>query len=157
MESLYQWVETFVKEYGYISLFFISFSESIIQPIPPDPFIAGATAFGLNPLICAFVSTLGSVLGGLTAHFLGSLFGERFAIKILGSKTFLKGEVFFKKYGIWALIIGGLTPIPFKAVCWLAGIFSMHRLYFLVGSFVGRFPRFIFVAMGTEGLKSLMG
>ncbi|HIQ48542.1 MAG TPA: DedA family protein, partial [Aquifex aeolicus] len=53
MESLKEILEKFVQDYGYIGIFLIAFSESIVQPIPPDPFIAGATAFGLNPLISA--------------------------------------------------------------------------------------------------------
>ncbi len=147
MEGLKEILKNFVEEYGYVALFLISFSESIIQPVPPDPFIAGGTLLGLDPLKAALIATFGSIFGGLTAHFLGKVLGEKFVRDLIGEKNFSKGEGLFKKYGVFALIVAGLTPIPFKAVCWLAGIFEMNRLAFLIGAFIGRFPRFMLVAL----------
>ena len=154
-ESLHEWAKSLVDGYGYIGIFLISFSESIIQPVPPDPFIVGGTALGLSPLFSALVATLGSVLGGLTAHFLGMWLGEPVAKKLLGEKNFLRGEVFFNRFGFWAVVLAGVTPIPFKVVCWLAGIFEMGRLQFLLASFVGRLPRFLLVAFAGDMLGGL--
>ena len=145
-ESLELWARSLVEQYGYIGIFLISFTESIFQPIPPDPFIAGGTALGLNPLIASGVAGIAGVLGGLTAHTLGLLLGEPIAKKLLGEKSFIKGEAFFNRFGVWAVLLAGLTPIPFKVVCWLAGIFEMPRSQFLLASFMGRFPRFLIVA-----------
>ncbi|RLJ70102.1 membrane protein YqaA with SNARE-associated domain [Hydrogenivirga caldilitoris] len=149
-ESLELWAKNLVEHYGYIGIFLISFSESIVQPVPPDPFIAGGTALGLNPLIASLVATLGSVLGGLTAHTLGLIFGEPLTKKLLGEKNFLKGEAFMNRYGVFAVLLGALTPVPFKAICWLAGIFEMPRIPFLLAAFIGRLPRFlVFAYMGS--------
>ncbi len=145
-ESLELWARSLVEQYGYIGIFLISFTESIFQPIPPDPFIAGGTALGLNPLTASSVAGIASVLGGLTAHTLGLLLGEPIAKKLLGEKNFIKGEAFFNRFGVWAVLLAGLTPVPFKVVCWLAGIFEMPRSQFLLASFMGRFPRFLIVA-----------
>jgi len=145
-KALEIWVQELVDNYGYLGIFLISFSESIVQPIPPDPFIGGATALGLNPLFAALVATMGSVLGGLTAHTLGLILGEPVAKKLLGEKNFLKGEALFNRFGTWAVLLAALTPIPFKVICWLAGIFEMPRVPFLIASFLGRLPRFLVVA-----------
>ncbi len=155
-EALESWARSVVEEYGYAGLFLISFSESIIQPVPPDPFIAGGTALGLNPFTSALVAAVASVLGGLVAHFLGMKLGEPVAKKVLGEKTFLKGEAFFHRYGVWAVLLAAVTPIPFKAVCWLAGIFEMPRFPFLIAALVGRLPRFLLVAFLGEGLGKLL-
>ncbi len=156
LEALEVWAKDLVENYGYFGIFLISFSESVIQPVPPDPFIAGGSALGLSPLIAALVASLASVLGGLTAHTLGLKLGEPVAKRVLGERNFLKGEAFMGRYGIWAVLLGAVTPIPFKAVCWLAGIFEMPRMPFLLASFLGRFPRFFLVALAGDYLRSIL-
>lgn len=152
LESLTGFARDLTQSYGYLGIFLVSYSESVIQPVPPDPLIAGATAFGLDPVLCALVATFASVLGGLTAHFLGLTFGEPLAKKLLGEKTYIKGEALFHRFGFWAVIVAGLTPVPYKVVCWLAGIFEMSRTPFLVASLLGRFPRFLVVALAGDAL-----
>ncbi|NPA51365.1 MAG: DedA family protein [Aquificae bacterium] len=154
-EGLKQWAEQVVEDYGYIGIFIISFTEAIIQPIPPDPFITGGTAFGLIPVKAAIVATIGSVTGGLVAYILGKILGEPIFLKLFKQKWYEKGELLFRKYGIWAVIIAGVTPIPFKAICWLAGIFEMPILGFLIGAILGRLPRFLAVAYFGKFLSGL--
>ncbi|WP_457600433.1 YqaA family protein [Hydrogenivirga sp.] len=156
LESLELWARGLVENYGYVGIFLISFSESIVQPIPPDPFIAGGTALGLNPLIASLVAAVASVLGGLTAHTLGKALGEPVARKLLGERNYVKGEALFNRFGVWAVLLAALTPIPFKVVCWLAGIFEMPRIPFLLASFVGRFPRFVAVALLGDYIGGLL-
>ncbi len=154
-EALKQWAEEVVADYGYLGIFIISFTESIIQPVPPDPFITGGTAFGLVPLYAALIAAFGSVLGGLVGYFLGKFLGEPIVKKFVSEKHYEKGEILFRKYGIWAVIIAGITPIPFKVICWMAGIFEMPVLGFLLAAFIGRFPRFLFMAFFGQWLGSL--
>jgi len=145
-ESLKIWAVQTVESYGYAGIFLISYTESIAQPVPPDPFIAGGTALGLDPLIAALIATVASVLGGLTAHTLGMKLGEPAVRRIVGEKHFVKGEALFNRFGAVAVFAAAVTPIPFKVVCWLAGIFEMRRTPFLIAAFAGRFPRFMMVA-----------
>jgi len=105
LESLLKIAEELVQDYGYLGIFIIAFTESIIQPVPPDPFITGGTALGLNPLNSAIIAAVGSVLGGIVAYFLGKYLGEPVAKKLFGEKYFKKGELLFRKYGIWAVIV----------------------------------------------------
>ncbi len=154
-ECIEEWARELVEKFGYLGIFLVSYTESIIQPVPPDPFIAGGTAFGLKPLLASLVATLASVLGGLTAHGLGQVLGPEFVRRLVGERNFLKGEALFERYGIWAVLIAGFTPIPFKVVCWLAGIFRMRRTPFVVASFFGRFPRFLLVAYTGDFISHL--
>jgi len=155
-ESLELFAKNLVDSYGYLGIFLISYTESIVQPVPPDPFIAGGTALGLSPLLSALIATLGSVLGGLTAHTLGLMFGEPLAKKLLGERNFLKGEAFMNRYGVFAVLLGALTPIPFKVICWLAGIFEMPRVPFLIAAFIGRLPRFLIFAFAGDMIKGTL-
>jgi len=156
MESLKEILEAFVESYGYVGIFLIAFTESILQPVPPDPFVAGAAAFGLNPLLSALVATFGSASGGVVAYFLGKFFGEPIAKKLLGKEKFLKAEAFYHRYGVWAVIIAGLTPIPFKVFCWLSGILELELVRFTLASIIGRFPRFFLFALFGQSLQGVL-
>jgi len=128
------WTKEFIKNYGYLALFVISFTEAFINPIVPYPFIAGATFFGLNSWIAAGVAFTGNILGAIFTYFLGKYLGEHWGRKILGNKLYEKGEVLFNRYGFWAVIIGE----PFKLVCWLGGIFQMEFKRYLLAQILGR-------------------
>jgi Predicted membrane protein len=142
---LKKWAEDFVMEHGYTALFVLSFTESVIQPIPPYPFITAAPLFKLNPYTAGFVAFIGNLLGALVAFFLAKLLGEGFVRKIFGDRLYTKGEALFNRYGFFAVLLGE----PYKLVCWLAGIFNMPLLTFLVASVVARGVRIgIFVFFG---------
>ncbi|AEF96329.1 phosphatase PAP2 family protein [Methanotorris igneus] len=144
--DLYAIAEYLVHNYGYLGIFLVAFTEAFIQPVPPDIFIMGASLFGLNPLISALTATIGSLFGGLFGYFLGNKLGHPAFIKLFGDKYLIKGEEFFNKYGFWGVALAGFTPIPYKVIAWLAGIFEMSKFPFSIGTFVGRLPRFLAVA-----------
>jgi membrane protein YqaA with SNARE-associated domain len=155
--DIYAIAQSLVDNYGYAGIFIVAFTESFIQPVPPDVFIMGASAFGLDPLSCAVVSTIGSLFGGLTGHILGYKLGAPVFIKLFGDKYLIKGEKFFNKYGVWGVSIAGFSPLPYKVVAWLAGIFEMKLLYFSIGTLIGRFPRFLLVAYFGHKVSILFG
>ncbi len=155
MEKFVEIAQNLVENYGYLGILIISFTESIIQPIPPDPFISGGAIFGLSPLWASIIATIGSVLGAVVGYFLGKFLGEPIFKKLFKEKWYNKGEILFRRYGIWAVIVAAITPIPFKAVCWLAGIFEMPIGGFIIASIIGRFPRFLFVAFFSKWVSSL--
>lgn len=132
--ELKRYAQDFVTGYGYVAIFFISFTESLIQPIPPYPFIVSAPLFKLSTYIAGAVALLGNMLGALVAYYMASFLGEAFVKRLLGERMYLKGESVFNKYGFFAVLIGE----PYKLVCWLSGIFKMPLLSFLVASFIAR-------------------
>ncbi len=135
--SLKAWAEDFVQNYGYTALFILSFSESVIQPIPPYPFIASASLFGLSPYTAGFVAFVGNLLGAVVAYFLARILGENVVKKIFREKLYLKGEALFNRYGFFAVLIGE----PYKLFCWLSGIFKMPFWNFLLASVIARATR----------------
>jgi membrane protein YqaA with SNARE-associated domain len=155
--DLYIIAHNLINDYGYLGIFLVSFTESFIQPVPPDIFIMGASAFGLDPLICAIISTVGSVVGGLVGHFLGYRLGTPVFVRLFGDKYLTKGEEFFDKYGVWGVSIAGFTLLPYKVVAWLAGIFEMKVSSFSIGTFIGRFPTFLIVAYFGHKVAGFFG
>ena len=143
--ELKRWAENFVQEHGYTALFILSFTESIIQPVPPYPFIVSAPLFNLSPYVAGLVSFVGNILGAIVAYYLAKILGETFVKKLFGQRPYLKGEALFNRYGFWAVLIGE----PYKLVCWLAGLFHMPVWSFLLASLIARAIRIgIFVFFG---------
>ena len=141
-----EWTKEFVKHYGYIALFLISFTEAFINPIVPYIFIAGAKYFGLNIWVAAAVAFAGNISGAIFTYYLGKYLGEHWGRRILGEKLYLKGEALFNRYGFWAVIIGE----PFKLVCWLGGIFQMDFKRYLLAQIIGRGLRIFGFALLVE-------
>ncbi|WP_448587923.1 YqaA family protein [Thermocrinis sp.] len=143
--SLKRWAEGFVSEHGYTALFILSFTESIIQPIPPYPFITGAPLFKLDPYKAGLVAFWGNIAGAIVAFFLAKFLGENFVRKLFKDSLYTKGEALFNRYGFFAVLLGE----PYKLVCWLAGLFSMPFFTFLIASLLARAVRIgIFVFFG---------
>ena len=147
--------KTFVENYGEIGLFFFSFTESFIQPIPVDPILAMATSMGFNPHVAFLIVLFSSLLGASFGYFLGLKLGHPFAVKIFGERQINKAEKFLYKWEFWGIIFVAFTPIPFKIAVWMAGILEMPFRKFFLASFIGRGVRFAFVSYGAYFLSLL--
>ena len=129
-------------------LFFI---ESSCFFIPADPLlIVFCISHRKKALFYGFYATIFSVLGGIFGYFIGSVLwntaGQTIVHYIISEATF-KGIV--KKYELyeaWAVLIGGLTPIPYKAVTISAGFCHLPLLPFIGYSLIARGIRFIGLA-----------
>jgi membrane protein YqaA with SNARE-associated domain len=51
-----------------------------------------------------------------------------------------KGKAFMNQYGLWALAIGALTPLPYSMMCWACGIVRVRFIPFFLISLL-RIPR----------------
>ncbi|MCX8075642.1 MAG: VTT domain-containing protein, partial [Aquificaceae bacterium] len=101
--------------------------------------------FKLSPYTAGLVAFLGNLAGALVAYWLARQLGEVFVRKLFGEKLYLKGESLFNRYGFWAVLIGE----PYKLVCWLAGLFNMPLMGFILASIIARALRIgLFVFFG---------
>lgn len=129
----------------------VSFAESSFFPIPPD--------IMLIPMVLsqprkawwyATIATVASVLGGLLGYAIGYYLYDAIGAPILkfyGREHALDGfETFIQEYGVAAVIIKGMTPIPYKVVTIAAGVGKMDILAFVGASIVARAMRFYLVA-----------
>ncbi|MCX6807397.1 MAG: VTT domain-containing protein [Patescibacteria group bacterium] len=140
--------------YGYFGAFLIGCADSVILPVLPDPFIVGALVIGLSPWIMVLMIVLGTVVGASMGYFLGKFFGHPLVLKIFGAKTVSKGEKMMNKYGVWAVFIGGMVPIPFKITVWLSGIFEVPFQRFILAAIAGRSVRFVTVAILSQAVAN---
>jgi len=139
------WTQAFVKAYGILGTFIIAFLESFVFPVPTATIIAPVTALGMDPFPIMIVATIGSVLGAFVGYGLGMYFGRPLAERLF-KKHLPKVELWFEKYGAWAVFIAAFSPIPFKVFTWGAGITRLKKRHFTLASVVGRTLQFAIAA-----------
>lgn len=138
------WIEGFADSpWAVVILVVNSFSESIFNPIPPDPLLIGMAVINPNlALVYAGLVTISSVLGALVGHWLGLRFGRPLVLRFISARKVDRVEAMFQKYGSWAILIAAFTPIPYKVFAITAGVLEMDRRPFIVASIIGRGARF---------------
>ena len=129
----------------------LSFSESVIFPIPPDVMLAPmALAKPQKAWWFALICTLASVIGGMAGYLLGYLMFEPWIQPLItnfGYQTrFDTAMSWFSEWGVWVVFIAGFSPIPYKLFTVSAGFLQMAFLPFLLASAIGRGMRFFLVA-----------
>ncbi len=131
-------------------LFVLSFAESSFFPIPPDVMLAPMCLTNKTKIWqFAFITTLGSVLGGVFGYVIG-FYGFDFIEPVINnmgySESYLLAVRWFNDWGFWAVLIAGFSPIPYKVFTIAGGVLQMPFAPFLLASLVGRGARFYLIA-----------
>ena len=128
----------------------LSFAESSFFPIPPDvmlaPMVVAQPDKGWR---YATITTVTSVLGGLAGFAIGALALEMMMpwIEEFGyADAFATSQDWFTKWGFWAVLAAGFSPVPYKIFTIAAGAMAMPLAPFALASAVGRGARFYLVA-----------
>ena len=141
-ETILDWFEIF----GPASLFFLSFTEAIIQPVPPDlmylPMLINAAGSIPTIIWLWLVVTIASVLGSLVGYWLGQKWGRSLFEKFGQAHHISKLENLFEKYGTLGVFIAAFSPIPYKVFGWFAGMGEMEKKSFVIAGLFGRALRF---------------
>ncbi|MEX6724435.1 YqaA family protein [Parapedomonas caeni] len=129
----------------------ISFAESSFFPIPPDVVVVPMVlARREQAWLIATVCTLTSVAGGLFGYAIGYYLMETLGawlVQLYGMQA--KAHQFEESYaewGLWVILIKGLTPIPYKLVTIVSGAAHFALLPFVVASLITRGARFFLIA-----------
>ena len=128
----------------------LSFAESSFFPIPPDVMLAPMSlAQPGRALAFAAMTTIASTAGGVAGYVIG-YFGIAAVEPLLVSMGYMDGYLhvksWFAEWGIWAVLIAGFSPIPYKLFTIAAGATAMAMPGFVLASAVGRGMRFFLVA-----------
>lgn len=129
----------------------LSFAESSFFPIPPDVMLAPMSL--ANPSRAAWfalITTVTSVAGGVLGYAIG-VFAFDLVAPLLAEgryhEAYLQAQAWFARWGFWAVLLAGFSPIPYKVFTIAAGVASMALLPFVLASLLGRGARFFLVAM----------
>ena len=128
----------------------LSFSESSFFPVPPDVMLAPMSlASPHKAMRFALITSAASVIGGLAGYAIG-FFAIDLAEPLLRDMGYWDGyqtvNRWFVRWGFWAVLLAGFSPIPYKLFTISAGSMGMPVPAFFLASLAGRSTRFFLVA-----------
>ena len=128
----------------------LSFAESSFFPVPPDVLLAPMTlARPERGWRFALLTTVASVLGGLAGYAIGWFalnLIEPWLIDFGYHEAYQTATEWFGRFGFWAVLVAGFSPIPYKVFTIAAGALHMLLPGFVLASLLGRGGRFFLVA-----------
>jgi membrane protein YqaA with SNARE-associated domain len=132
-------------------LMLVAFAEASFFPIPPDALlIPMALARPERAWRFAALCTLASVAGGALGWLIGYALFNQLAMPLIHfyhyDAAFAAFQAKFAQYGLWVILIKGLTPIPYKIVTIAAGAAAFSFPVFMAASVLTRGARFFLVA-----------
>jgi len=152
LRRLYDWTISLAQTpHALWALAVVSFIESSFFPIPPDVLmIPMIIARPSRAFMIAGIATVASVTGGLFGYYIGAALMETVGQPIL--EFYGKGDSFaemsavFNDYGAWAVVIAGVTFLPFKVITIASGVTGLPLSVFIASSIFARSLRFFLVA-----------
>jgi membrane protein YqaA with SNARE-associated domain len=132
-------------------LFGIAFAEASFFPVPPDALlIPMALARPDRAWRFATICMVGSVIGGALGYLIGYAVFDQLArplIQLYGyGDRFAAFQALYARWGLWVILIKGLTPIPYKIVTIASGAAHFNFWVFMMASLLTRGARFFLVA-----------
>lgn len=133
------------------ALMAVSFVESSFFPIPPDilliPMILArpSRAWRLAAL-CTVASVAGGLLGYAIGYFLFDAIGRPVLEFYQAMDSYDRLKAGFAEWGVWIIIIKGMTPIPYKLITIASGVAHFDLVWFIAASIVSRSLRFFLLA-----------
>jgi membrane protein YqaA with SNARE-associated domain len=130
----------------------IAFAEASFFPIPPDVLLllmglARPRRAWTFAAICTIASVAGGALGYAIGYFVfDQLMETSFAHVIFGNDPLGAFRAWYARWGLYVILIKGLTPIPYKIVTIASGAAKFNFGVFMVASVVTRGARFFAVA-----------
>ncbi len=129
----------------------VAFFESSVFPIPVDAMLIPMVVANREKVwMAATVCTVFSVLGGLFGYAIGLFFFDAIGEPILNLYGYVdKFKDFSDQYneqGAIIVLIGGLTPVPYKVITIASGVTKLDLAIFTAASVFARGVRFFAVA-----------
>lgn len=130
----------------------VAFAESSFFPVPPDVLLVlMGLARPRRAWAYAAICTAGSVAGGALGYAIGYFVFDRLmqtgiAHVLFGPDPLPAFQAWYARWGLWVILIKGLTPIPYKLVTIASGAAKFDFWVFMGASVVIRGARFFLVA-----------
>jgi len=106
---IYEWLINLPIYVWIITIFLISFTDSIFSPIPPDPLLIISTTYHPNYLwLFIFICILASYLGGISSYLLANKVYEKhnlFIHKFINKEKFKKINKEFTNRGNYIILL----------------------------------------------------
>ena len=141
MDSAVEWADGL----GYRVLALLSASEAALQPVPPDPLVWNMILDADSGAVVAtivLIATISSVIGALIGYAIGMHAGGWVLERLVSDSTIARLNILVERYGVAGIFIAAVSPIPYKALAWIAGAGRMDLKLFVAAGIFGRGLRF---------------
>jgi membrane protein YqaA with SNARE-associated domain len=152
LRRLYDWtIELSASRRAPWALGAVSAAESSVFPLPPDimliPMVlARRDKAWAYATICTAASVVGGVIGYMIGFFLFDSIGT-YILNLYGyQQAFESFASRYNDYGVWIVLIAGLTPFPYKVITIASGVTQLNFLVFMLASIAARGARFFAVS-----------
>ena len=152
LRSVYDWTMGLAAHrHAMVALALVSFAEASFFPIPADilmiPMIIATREKAWRiALVCTIASVLGGIFGYGIGYFLYESVGK-WLLDLYGYvEKFTEYQALYNKWGFWIVMVGGLTPLPYKVVTIASGLAQQDLVTFTLGSVLSRGIRYFAVA-----------
>ena len=152
LRALYTWtLRQAASPYALWILALVAFVESSVFPIPPDILlIPMVIAMRQRAWLIAGICTVASATGGMAGYGIGYFLYESVGQGVLDFygklEKFESFQALYNEWGAWIVMMGGLTPFPYKVITIASGVTGLNIVTFTIFSIIARGMRFFLVA-----------
>lgn len=130
----------------------VSFSESALLPLPIDAFSIPIMIAQRNKIwLITVLLTISSLMGGIVGYSIGYLAFDTIGAHIIQfygwESVYLDFQNRFQETGAFIILMGAITPIPFKVICIATGAAMFNLPEFILLAGLGRGLRFFVIAL----------
>ncbi len=143
---MFESLQSFLLNYGYVGLFISSFLASTILPFGSEGIVVLLVSRGFNAMVVVMVASIGNFFGACTSYYLGFM-GRGYMEKYLrfDQHDLETAEKYFSKYGSYVLLFTWV-PLIGDAITVTGGLLRLKFTTFAILVFVGKFLRYFAVA-----------
>lgn len=147
-------METIIIDYGYLSLFFLSFLAATVVPVGSEWLLVVLLLNGHSPACAVIVATIGNTLGACTTYAIG-LYGSSFLMgKVLriDSAAMQRAQRRYARYGSWSLLFSWV-PIVGDPLYLVSGALKTPFHLFFILTLIGKLARYVSVGFITAWVQ----
>lgn len=146
METLISLIVTFVKEFGYLGIFIMTFLESTVAPIPSEITMVPAgylvSKGEMNAVIVLLCSIAGTVSGSTFSYWVALRYGRKLMLRygkyfFMNEEHLVKVERYFKAHGTISILTARLIPGLRHFISLPAGLAQMDIKRFMLYTGIG--------------------
>lgn len=131
----------------------VSFLESALIPFPVEAVSIPVMLANIRRIwLVALIATVTSVAGGVLGYTIGMFLFDTLGMWLLRMygllEQFGQAQAEFREWGWTWVMIGGITPVPYKVISIASGVASLSFLTFMAASIISRGIRFAAFALG---------
>lgn len=141
------------KQYQEIILFLYAIGKAFL-PLPSlEVILVPMVIAKTNSVwILSLIGACGTFIGGAIGYAIAYLAGRRIILRFTSEKQLIIGEQLLQRYGVLAIFIGGITPVPDFVLAYLAGLMHMNFWLFACTDALARFLRSLLVGYLVQTL-----